>query len=231
MRKTIAMMAMIGMMVLTGCQGFLGMDYDSVKYISGSKHEAMAQCASATAKGYEAKMVVGERDGVLTAWAEVEGNAVDRTGSPRRLLPNPMWPFAMLKATKRGTPRELGLYGTPAAPSTRHWLLFTSEHKRLIGHYEACKALHPATVVATDGTHYWLEVTVGGKLYAETTRQGHLDHYNSKPPKGFKEIWSGTLAEYEALGKLPSDPAKQEASRKASRAQIALIPARYWLKR
>ena len=219
------------LVVLSGCQGFMGLDYASVKYISGNKHEALSQCAAAQAKGYSAKMVVGNKDGEQTAWAEVGGVPVHRTGSLRRLLPNPRWPLAMYVAVKRGTPSELGLYGTIGTPSTRNWLLFTSENKRLIGHYEACLALHPSTVVATDGTNYWLEVTVDGKVYAETTRQGHLDHYDNAVSKGYTVLWSGTLAEYRALAGKLTDPAKQEASREASRKQIALIPKAYWYKR
>ncbi len=228
--KTLTLVAALAM--LTGCQGFMGLDHDSAKYIAGRKHEALAQCVAARSKGYKAEMVVAKNaKGKLTAWAEVEGVPVQCQGKPRRLLPNPRWPRAMFVATKRGTPRELGLYGSVAAPSTRRWLLHTSEHKRLIGHYEACKAMHPATVVATDGTHYWLEATVNGKVYAETTRQGHLDHYDKEMAKGCTVVWRGTLAEYEALGNKPANQATLDKARKEAKGQLATIPPSYWWKR
>jgi len=228
MKKLMTMALMASAVMLSGCAGFLGLECKSMKYVVGSKHEALSQCISARAKGYDSRMVVAKKGDNLTAWCEVNGVPVMRTGSPRRLLPNPMWPFKMLEATKRGTPRELGLIKPVGPQDQTRWLLFTSENERIIGHYEACKAMYDSAVVATDGKSYWLEVTVDGKVYAETTRQGHFDHYDKAVSKGWTVVWSGNLAEYEVLASMPVSAEKQEASRKASRASLAGVNGWYW---
>ena len=226
------MAALVGALtVLTGCQGFMGLDYDSAKYIAGAKHEALAQCVAADAKGLDALMVLAKDDkGELKAYAEVEGFPVMSAGKPRRLLPNPRWPRAMPVATRRGTPQELGLITVSAERCAKGWLLYTPENARLVGHYYACKALYTDTTIATDGSSYWLEATVGGKVYAETTRGGHLDHYDKAFTDGWKVQWKGTLKQYIALGERHVDQAYMEAKRKEAHAFIAIIPPSYWLR-
>jgi hypothetical protein len=224
--KTLAMMA--ALVMLTGCAG-TWVERKSVKYIVSAKHEALAQCVEARAKGYEAKMVVAQKGDETTAWCEVDGVPVMRLGMPRRLLPNPRWPMKMHVATKRGTPRELGLYGTKGDRAQTRLLLYTSEHKRLIGHYEACKALYDSATVATDGVHYWLEVVVDGKRYAETTRSGHLDHYDAQVAKGYTVAWKGSLEEYEELAASSVRTPEQIAANRAdAHDSIKSIPVQYW---
>lgn len=232
MKKTLGTLAaMVAILTLNGC-ATSWVEHKSVKYTVGHKHEALAQCVEATAKGYNAKMVIAKKGGALTAWCEVDGVPVMRLGMPRRLLPNPCWPLKMYEATKRGTPRELGLYGVKGERAQTHMLLYTSEHKRLIGHYEACKALYDTAQVATDGSNYWLEVTVDGKRYYETTRGGHLDHYDKAVAKGATVVWKGTLEQYEALAAVDTRTKEAIAANRADvMKQIANIPALYWVKR
>lgn len=219
------LLAVAAVLFLSGCQGL----YDNKKYVVGAKHEALAQCVEARSKGYDSKMVIAKNEYEMTAWCEVDGTPVCRLGLPRRLFTNPRWPLPMYKATKRGTPKELGLYGDKGEPATRYPLLFTSKQRRLIGHYEACLAIYGNANIATNGSVHWLEVVVDGKRYAETTRQGHLDHYDKAVSKGCTVLWRGTLEEYEALGANDTRTDAEIAKNRAEvHEQIKNIPGTYW---
>ena len=236
MKTLLTLIALVGALtVLTGCQGFMGLDYDSAKYIASARGEAIAQCVAAQRKGLDSKMVINKKDGELNVYAEVEGLPVMSKGKPRRLLPNPRWFFGMrdmFVATKRGTPQELGLVTQSDEKRTKNLLLYVSENDRLVGHYYECLALYPSTEIQGDEAgNFWLAVCVDGKWYYETTRGGHLEHYDKEVAEGCTEQWRGTLKEYFALGEKDTrTQAEIEANRKEAHAFIAIIPPSYWLR-
>lgn len=198
---TKALLLLATLASLSSCTGFLGLEYDSKRYAVGAKHVAMGQLLAGVAQGDgEYEYVMAQKCDMLTAWVERDGKAVDRIPELRTLYPNPWWPFPYRKATKRGTPAELGLLDAVGVPRGHRWLLHVPEELRIVGHYRACAATYPDTVIATNGNVYWLEATIGGKRYAEIKRGNFMEHYG-KPPKGWTVLWRGSLAQMEALRK------------------------------
>lgn len=232
--KYVALISLLSL--VTGCTGFLGLEYKTLKYGASSQHtvRGMQLAGEAQADGkYE--IVIAKKGEQMQAWVERDGGIVEPMFEGRRAFPNPYWPFAKPVASRKGTPGELGLLDDKGTPCGNKWLLHIHPRHRVVSLYYAAAALYgeEAVKIGARNESYWIEITKDGKTYYDPCRGVYREHYQSYQPNSrngeWTVQWRGDYKAYQALAdKDTRTPEEIAANRAESHKDLRMLDPWYW---